>query len=586
MTPFKCKLCGGDIIAETGQPFGKCDSCGTTTTLPKASDEQKVNLHNRANHFRRKSDFDQAVKAYEIILNIDDTDAEAHWGLVLSKYGIDYVEDPVTHSLVPTCHRLHSESILSDIDYQAALGNTPDGYTRSLYEEEAKRISEIQKKILAISSMEKPYDIFICYKETTDGGTRTKDSALAQEVYYQLVNEGYNVFFSRITLESKLGQEYEPYIFAALNSAKVMLVIGTKPEYFNAVWVKNEWSRFLALMKGDRNRLLIPCYQEMDPYDIPSELSMLQCQDMSKIGFVQDLVRGIKKVLDKSGAGQAAAAGAQTIAPQGPSQTDALLKRAFIVLGDEDWQKADQLLENVLNLDPENSRAYIGKLMVQLQAQEESMIPAKAALMEIKSLSEFSDYEKALRFADAEYRGVLEGFEPKRKEILYQESLVKMESATSSKQFDFLANRLDSISEYKDSFALAVRCRDEANRKKQVEDKYNKSCVMKARLDEEGDAYFFWIIRTFRWNRLASEFESLRGYKKADNLAKQCRSHAKTTCVKQFALIGLITLAFYLYYLRYCSDSDKGKNDIEPRSENIQKVQTSKTKPLLSVPFL
>jgi len=121
MTPFKCKLCGGDIVAEAGQPFGKCDSCGTTTTLPKASDEQKMNLHNRANHFRRKNDFDQAVKAYENILNIDSADAEAHWGLVISKYGIDYVEDPVTHSLVPTCHRLHSESILSDIDYQAAF---------------------------------------------------------------------------------------------------------------------------------------------------------------------------------------------------------------------------------------------------------------------------------------------------------------------------------------------------------------------------------------------------------------------------------------------------------------------------------
>ena len=69
------------------------------------------------------------------------------------------------------------------------------------------------------------------------------------------------MFFSRITLEDKLGQQYEPYIFAALNSAKVMLVIGSKREYFDAVWVKNEWSRFLALMKKDRSKLLIPCYR-------------------------------------------------------------------------------------------------------------------------------------------------------------------------------------------------------------------------------------------------------------------------------------------------------------------------------------
>ena len=78
-----------------------------------------------------------------------------------------------------------------------------------------------------------------------------------------------------------------------------MVVIGTKPENFNAVWVKNEWSRYLDLMKNDRHRLLIPCYRDMDPYDLPDELSMLQSQDMSKIGFMQDLLRGIKKVLEK-----------------------------------------------------------------------------------------------------------------------------------------------------------------------------------------------------------------------------------------------------------------------------------------------
>ena len=72
---------------------------------------------------------------------------------------------------------------------------------------------------------------------------------LANDLYHQLTNEGFKVFFSRITLEDKLGTAYEPYIFAALNSAKVMIVIGSKPEYFNAVWVKNEWSRYLALVK-------------------------------------------------------------------------------------------------------------------------------------------------------------------------------------------------------------------------------------------------------------------------------------------------------------------------------------------------
>jgi hypothetical protein len=119
---------------------------------------------------------------------------------------------------------------------------------------------------------------------------------LAQDIYFQLKDD-YRVFFSRITLEDKLGQEYEPYIFSALNSAKIMLVVGTEAEHFNAVWVRNEWSRFLALAKADRSRLLIPCYRDMDPYGMPQELSVFQSQDMSKIGFLQDLIRGIEKVM-------------------------------------------------------------------------------------------------------------------------------------------------------------------------------------------------------------------------------------------------------------------------------------------------
>ena len=34
----------------------------------------------------------------------------------------------------------------------------------------------------------------------------------------------------------------------------------------------------------------------MDPYDLPDEFSHLQAQDMSKLGFMQDLIRGIKKL--------------------------------------------------------------------------------------------------------------------------------------------------------------------------------------------------------------------------------------------------------------------------------------------------
>ena len=263
MAVLKCKMCGADLEVSGDVTVAACEFCGTKQTLPKANDEVIQNLFNRANNLRIKCEFDKAEQIYDKILQADDTEAEAHWGVVLCKYGIEYVEDPKTFARIPTCHRTSYDAVTADADYLAAVEHA-DAARKSIYEAEAKAIDQIQKNILNIVKNEKPFDVFICYKETDEDGKRTVDSAIANDIYHQLTQEGLKVFYAAITLEDKLGQEYEPYIFAALNSAKVMLVIGTKPQYFSAVWVKNEWSRFLKLMKTDHNKLLIPCYKNMD----------------------------------------------------------------------------------------------------------------------------------------------------------------------------------------------------------------------------------------------------------------------------------------------------------------------------------
>jgi len=345
MAIIKCKMCGGDIEISADKTFGTCEYCGSTMTLPKVDDEQRAAAFNRGNHFRRSGEFDKALAVYERIVAEDDNDAEAHWCCALCRFGIEYVEDPATYEWLPTCHRASFDS--------------------------AAKIAEVQRGILATSQNEQPFDIFLCYKETGEDGQRTRDSLMAQEVYYELTEQGYRVFFARITLEDKAGTEYEPYIFAALNSAKVMVVIGTKPEHFNAVWVKNEWSRYLALMRTDRSRLLIPCYRDMDPYDMPEELSMLQSQDMGKIGFIQDLIRGVKKVVD---AGKPQETAKETVKEtvvvhnEGGSNVQALLKRGSMALEDGDWGKADEFFEQVLNQDAECGAAYLGKFLAKVKS--------------------------------------------------------------------------------------------------------------------------------------------------------------------------------------------------------------------------
>lgn len=393
MAVFRCKMCGGTIEFEQGATVGICDSCGTKQTLPKLDDEKKAVLYDRANHFRRTNDFDKAMGIYEQILNEDNTDAESYWSLVLCKYGIDYVDDPATHKRVPTVNRAQYTSIYDDDDYKSALHYADEGQ-REIYEAEAKAINEIQKGILAISRKEDPFDVFICYKETDANGRRTPDSVLANDLYYQLTQEGFKVFFSRITLEDKLGTAYEPYIFAALNSAKVMVVLGTKPEYFNAVWVKNEWSRYLTLVKqSGGKKVLIPAYRDMDPYDLPEEFSHLQAQDMSRLGFMQDLIRGIKKLVTADE--PKATIVKETVTMSNSIDTSALLKRASLFLADGDWNNAKQYCDRVLDADPENVEAYIYKLMIDLQVKAKNDI----GLLE-GTLEKNSNYQKIMLFGD------------------------------------------------------------------------------------------------------------------------------------------------------------------------------------------
>ena len=459
MSTFKCKMCGGTLEIQSGSSVAECEYCGAKQTLPKLDDEKRANLYDRANHFRRNNEFDKASAIYEQILDEDTTDAEAYWSLVLCRYGIEYVKDPLSHRRVPTVHRTQFTSIFDDSNYKSALKNA-DSYQRIIYEEEAKAINEIQKGILAISGQEEPFDVFICYKETDESGRRTHDSVLAQDLYSQLTREGLKVFFSRITLEDKLGTAYEPYIFAALTSAPVMVVIGTRPEHFNAVWVKNEWSRYLSLIKLGERKVLIPAFKDMDPYNLPIEFSHLQAQDMSKLGFMQDLVRGIKKILGYDKPPVAPQVTERVVVQETATIQDAapLLRRAFLFLEDGEYDAADEYAEKVLDINPECAEAYTVKLLIDL------------GLYKLEDLAHYhapfassGDYQKILRFATPEYRATIEGYnnaiieriETSLKDEAYDNGIQLMKSASYGKAIEYFSKILS----YKDAAQKIEECK-------------------------------------------------------------------------------------------------------------------------------
>ncbi|MCR4593433.1 MAG: toll/interleukin-1 receptor domain-containing protein [Clostridiales bacterium] len=509
MALFKCKMCGGTIEFETGATIGVCDSCGTKQTLPRLDDDRKANLYDRANHLRRNNEYDKAMNIYEQILNEDPTDAEAYWSLLLCKYGIEYVEDPATHKRVPTVNRAQFTSIFADENYKSAI-EYADGYQKDIYEEEAKTIDEIQKGILEISSKEEPFDVFICYKETDANGRRTPDSVLATELYNELTRDGFKVFFSRITLEDKLGQEYEPYIFAALNSAKVMVVVGTKAEHLNAVWVKNEWSRFLGLIKNGERKILIPAYKDMDPYDLPEEFSHLQAQDMSRLGFMQDLLHGIKKMVSPKDVKPVVK---ETIVNTAvPANVEPLLKRVFIFLEDGDWNSADEYCERVLDTDPENGRAYLGKLMAELHVNNpDNLKDVKDSFASNNNCIKACRYDKELNEKlNADIQFIVQRNKEEQLNSLYDQACTAMNKAGSEKAFLTIASLFDRISEYKDSKTLADKCRELAEicRKDCIYD------IAKHVMERNNIESFEYAIK---------RFNSISGWKDSDEQASICQ---------------------------------------------------------------
>lgn len=403
MTVFECKRCGGGLNITEADKVVECEYCGTTQTVPSADNEKKMTLFNRANRLRLNNEFDKAVALYEQLIAEFPEEAEAYWGLCLCNWGIEYVDDPATGEKKPTCHRASFESLMKDENYLLAM-EYADLTAQRVYRREAQEIDRLNDAILSVSRNEKPYDVFICYKEKTDkSGMRTHDSVLAQDIYDALTANGLKVFFSRISLEDKLGRQYEPYIFAALNSAKVMLAIGTKYEYFQAAWVKNEWSRFLRLAAKDRSKVLIPCFCDMDPCDLPDEFKGLQAQDLGKLGAVQDLVRGVGKLLakyaPKDGDVQQAA-----VSNPAAATVQSLLKRAFMFLEDGEWGSANKYAEKVLDIDPENGEAYLAKAMSDLKKR------SRSSMNDVSGIALNANIQKALRFGSGSLKNEINGY--------------------------------------------------------------------------------------------------------------------------------------------------------------------------------
>lgn len=388
METIKCGSCGGSVLVPPGAHVGICSNCGGEVPVPDLSPALTAQ-YSRANDLLSQSEFTDAQHAFEQILDASPTDAAACWGRALSEYGIEYVHDPHTDELLPTFHRLSAHRFSEYVYAKQAVQYAADPETRDFYTTQCGLIDTIQQRGLEISGREEPYDIFLCYKRSEADETRTPDSRLAADLYKELTKAGYKVFFAEESLHA--GEEYEPRIMAALHTARAMVAIATKVEFYNAVWVKNEWGRYLELIDQEMKaggsvnggRMLIPLFQHMAHGELPPSLrNMPNYVEMDQVvnpkrEILQLLARHFGTAQGAAGTSQADSLRRQV---QRKAQRDSApmqvspenyCTRGQISLGTGNFEGARVMFKKALDMDEGFAPAHFGLALCDLKVRGE-----------------------------------------------------------------------------------------------------------------------------------------------------------------------------------------------------------------------
>ena len=389
----KCSVCGAQLLFKAEVNIVNCSWCGRINERPKSSPEKRVTME-LADELRDMGEFAEAQHRYLNVLEASFAEHRARWGLLLCKYGVMYVEDSTGGSKkrLITCRRSLPSSFRDEAYYQMVLEQAAPEI-RATYEKDAEYIDKIQAEIRRLRALnEKPYDVFLCYKETAPEGGRTEDSGIAHYIYNELTRCNYRVFFAPESLKEKAGANYEAAIFCAVETSRVMLALGTKKEYFESPWVRSEWKRYLEHVDIGEEKLLIPLFRHASDLPNTFQMRMIQGFSVDEPFYLEDVKTRLHKSLSPA-----------QPSPQDQEQPEYTL--AMIYLEDEKFEDAEKLLDELLRTQPQNPKIWLAKAMAAEQVRQE-----EAFSQLDHDLMENYHFRKALQFASGSMKERLEGY--------------------------------------------------------------------------------------------------------------------------------------------------------------------------------
>ncbi len=284
---FFCSSCNApltELVKQSKNGVVICNYCGAPRTIPKKeTSPAALSFLRMGEHDLDTCKFEDALSAYQKAAELDKEEPEAYFGMALATYKVQYLKDEVRGCLQPICHEISENVFTDDGNYRKALQLATSEQKR-IYRERAMEIDTIRDEFYSLQKSGLDYDCFLCVKVTSEDGSNTQDSHEALRLYHYLKEKGYTPFYSEAIMGERMGSDYEAHILYALYTSECMLIVCSDEEYLKTKWVKNEYTRFSAMIANEeKERDAVTFVYRGKPIEkLPGRNGKLQGIDLAK----------------------------------------------------------------------------------------------------------------------------------------------------------------------------------------------------------------------------------------------------------------------------------------------------------------
>ncbi|MBO6302177.1 MAG: hypothetical protein J6N15_07045 [Ruminiclostridium sp.] len=415
-----CNICGS-IVKKEEESGAVCISCGHSMMFPK-SDTKKLN---RITYLRNNFKFDEAKAIADKLIEAEPEDSEAYWAAMLCEYGIQYVRDGSSRYAVCRKDISALPPIKESINYKKTLYYATEEYQKS-YDTLGEQLEDTISITRSILKQEKKYDVFLLSRE----GITADDDIEGDKIYLRFTsNLGFTAFYAPEMLKEMDAVERAAQVVYALKNSRIMIPSFRTGEEIHDSYLEYAVNTFCAELKNDSEKLVFPVFNShaMNFQQLPEALVWCdEVFDCSEDEFMREISDKIESILKP----EVNAIVPDALVTATAANKENLVKRAYMFLEDGEFETADSYFDKILDIDIEDSRAYIGKLLAECKLHSEDEIPSLP-----QTVTDDKNFKKAIRFATPEQKAhyealngaIVERIETERREIAEQRAKLKAE---------------------------------------------------------------------------------------------------------------------------------------------------------------